>query len=261
MSNGFIYIMSNPSFSHGQIKIGKSSKDPSIRKEELNTTSLPEPFVLEYFALVGDYDAVELNVHRKLSAYRRNRRREFFDCTVPKAILAIRESATVKHEEVFYKSPEEIQEQLNKEIQARQQAEALRRANVERLRVEEEAEGKRAKQQAFNDAYYEAWSLPKDKSGNPAKPCEWWEDALGCLILGAGYTCIIWLILVVSYYFSGQGVAPDPFSKHNLNTWLLLSGIFFFVDRMQFFDEVAALWAFTFFPAFGVLIGHFLMYG
>ena len=52
MPNGFIYVMSNPSFVDGQIKIGKSSKDPSIRKAELDTTSLPEPFEIEYFAFV-----------------------------------------------------------------------------------------------------------------------------------------------------------------------------------------------------------------
>tara|TARA_A100001015_G_C14355920_1_gene468566 strand:+ start:320 stop:514 length:195 start_codon:yes stop_codon:yes gene_type:complete len=52
MANGFIYIMSNPSFTDGKIKIGKSQKDPALRKEELNTTGLPEPFELEYYALV-----------------------------------------------------------------------------------------------------------------------------------------------------------------------------------------------------------------
>ena len=42
MANGFIYIMSNPSFADGKIKIGKSQKDPSFRREELNSTGVPE---------------------------------------------------------------------------------------------------------------------------------------------------------------------------------------------------------------------------
>lgn len=57
--NGFIYIMSNPSI-QGKIKIGKSASDPkSFRKEELYTTSVPEPFVVEYSVFEENYDEIE----------------------------------------------------------------------------------------------------------------------------------------------------------------------------------------------------------
>ena len=37
--------MSNPSFSDGRIKIGKSNRDPdTYRKDELDSTGVPEPF-------------------------------------------------------------------------------------------------------------------------------------------------------------------------------------------------------------------------
>ena len=46
---GFVYIMSNPSFADGRIKIGKSDRDPEeIGKPALNSTGEPEPFKVEY---------------------------------------------------------------------------------------------------------------------------------------------------------------------------------------------------------------------
>ena len=45
--NGFIYIMSNPTFGN-RIKIGKSKGDPSsFRKDDLYSTGVPEPFKVE----------------------------------------------------------------------------------------------------------------------------------------------------------------------------------------------------------------------
>jgi len=142
MANGFIYVMSNPSFSDGQIKIGKSMNDPSFRKDNLNSTSLPEPFIIEYFALVDDYDAVELQVHSKLADYRPNKNREFFKCSIPEAILVIRELSNVKYEEVFYKSPEEI-----KELEEEEELEEL-----ERLLELETEEKEREKQQIIKES-------------------------------------------------------------------------------------------------------------
>ena len=55
--NGFIYIMSNPVFKDGRIKIGKSKSDPSSwRLNELYTTGVPEPFKVEYSAFTENYD-------------------------------------------------------------------------------------------------------------------------------------------------------------------------------------------------------------
>ena len=109
---GWIYILSNPSFSGGQIKIGKTAKHPSERASELFTTGLPTPFYLEYTALVANHDDVELTVHSALSAYRPSNNesfsREFFTCGVPVAISVIREISEIFHEEINYKSPTEI---------------------------------------------------------------------------------------------------------------------------------------------------------
>ena len=141
MANGFIYIMSNPSFSDGKIKIGKSQKDPSFRKEELNSTGVPEPFEIEYFALVENYDDVELIVHSRLDNCRPNKNREFFTCSIPEAILAIRQASQIKYEEVLYKSPEEIYER-------QKQKEEEEQAEKDRLEKEKILEEQRQKEEA-----------------------------------------------------------------------------------------------------------------
>ena len=108
---GFIYIMSNPSFVNGRVKIGKSERDPEeFRKFELETTGVPESFKVEYYAYTDHHDEVERTVHSKLRHLRPNKQREFFDVSVPEAIVLIRtSSAQIHHERVNYRSPEEIE--------------------------------------------------------------------------------------------------------------------------------------------------------
>lgn len=126
---GFIYIMSNPAFPD-LLKIGKSKKDPTQdRVSELNQTGVPEPFRVEYYAFVENEDALETLAHKHFSAKRPNKKREFFsiDCAV--AINTIRDLAirhsSIKFEEVFYVSPEELQAQrLDQEVKELAKAEA-----------------------------------------------------------------------------------------------------------------------------------------
>ncbi len=113
--NGFIYIMSNPVFKDGRIKIGKSKSDPSSwRLNELYTTGVPEPFKLEYSAFTENYDFVETKVHKILDEFRPNKSREFFIVSIPKAITIIRENSKIELEKIIYKSPKEIDEEKNK---------------------------------------------------------------------------------------------------------------------------------------------------
>lgn len=125
---GFVYVMSNPSIARGLLKIGKSDRDPKkFRANELRTTGVPEPFVVEFLALVEDADALESAVHNFLSQYRNTSDREFFFCSVPKAIDAIRSvgGTDIKHEEIFYKAPEEIERARN--LRESSEKEAARR--------------------------------------------------------------------------------------------------------------------------------------
>lgn len=134
---GFIYVMSNPSFSEGLVKIGKSEFDPKVRKRELDSaTGVPTPFELQYAAFVEDHHASERDLHRKLASKRPNRRREFFELSVPEAIASIRMFATIISEEVYYRSPDEVAREerrlrlLREEEARRERAEEARQRAV-----------------------------------------------------------------------------------------------------------------------------------
>ena len=109
---GFVYIMSNPAFADGRIKIGKSDRDPEdFRKAELSSSGVPEPFKVEYWAYVDNHHDIEKKVHHHFSQYRPNKNRVFFTTSIPIAIDAIRElsKSGILKEKVSFKSPEEIE--------------------------------------------------------------------------------------------------------------------------------------------------------
>jgi hypothetical protein len=96
---GFVYIMSNPSFVSGRIKIGKSDRDPEeFRKPELDGTAIPEPFEVEYYAFVDDHDELERTLHETFNYARVNKSREFFDVPIEEVIEEIKRIAQIKFE-------------------------------------------------------------------------------------------------------------------------------------------------------------------
>jgi Meiotically up-regulated gene 113 len=96
---GFIYIMSNPSFVSGRIKIGKSDRDPEeFRKSELDGTGVPEPFKVEYYVFVDDHHKLERMLHKKFDHTRANKSREFFDVPIREVIEEIKKVAEIKLE-------------------------------------------------------------------------------------------------------------------------------------------------------------------
>ena len=112
---GFVYIMSNPSIM-GRIKIGQSSKDPKAsRLRELSSdTSAPEPFHLEYYCYVEEYEKLERLVHRELQSVRPNKNREFFQISPTKAVQVIKSLAGncggIKFEESDFTEVEDVVE-------------------------------------------------------------------------------------------------------------------------------------------------------
>lgn len=119
---GWIYIMTNPSFANGLIKIGQS-QDPERRRIELSSsTSAPLPFKLEYKALVANYVDRELDVHKSLARFRTNESREYFNCSIPQAIATIRHQCQIEAEKVYFQDEAAIvaaEERLNAEEQER----------------------------------------------------------------------------------------------------------------------------------------------
>lgn len=86
----WVYIMSNDSMP-GLLKIGMTTTSPQQRNRELGSaTGVPTPFRLEYSIEVSNARQVEQVIHRELSAYRVNRRREFFEMDLKLAIRTLR---------------------------------------------------------------------------------------------------------------------------------------------------------------------------
>ena len=86
---GFIYILTNPSFS--AVKIGMTKSDPVGRAKELSdTSSLPFAFELAWYALVDEYQKAERIVHTHFADVRANPKREFFEVAVADVIKAIK---------------------------------------------------------------------------------------------------------------------------------------------------------------------------
>ena len=76
---GHIYVMRSGSHSLDLYKIGKTSRPPDVRASDLTrATGVPTSFEVLASWEVGDIETVEKEAHRRLRAYRVNKRREFF---------------------------------------------------------------------------------------------------------------------------------------------------------------------------------------
>lgn len=83
---GFVYLLSNPSMPN-IVKIGSTERTIKERISELSSvTSLPTPFVVEYYLIVEDPMMFEKSLHEEFKEYRVNEKREFFQISVEEAI-------------------------------------------------------------------------------------------------------------------------------------------------------------------------------
>lgn len=92
MTQGFVYVLLNPSFPD-QVKIGRTEKTSELRASQLQTTGVPTPFIVVYDELVSDCKVVESILHKRFAAYRTSPDREFFRVPVREAIRVLQETA------------------------------------------------------------------------------------------------------------------------------------------------------------------------
>ena len=79
---GYVYILTNPSFKEDWVKIGKSSRPVDIRSKELDNTAVPLPFEIFATMKTCKYAEVEKLVHKnidRLSDLRIRQNREFLN--------------------------------------------------------------------------------------------------------------------------------------------------------------------------------------
>ncbi len=90
MSNGYIYIMINPSLEKDLLKIGRTTRKPDERASELCTTGVPARFYVAYEEEVEDCLLAESLLHQQLASYRYDQRKEFFKLPLKTAIDIVR---------------------------------------------------------------------------------------------------------------------------------------------------------------------------
>lgn len=79
---GYVYILTNPSFREDWVKIGKSARPVDIRSKELDNTAVPLPFEIYATIKTEKYNEVEKLVHKtidRLTDLRIRQNREFFN--------------------------------------------------------------------------------------------------------------------------------------------------------------------------------------
>ena len=80
---GYVYILTNPSFKDDWVKIGKSSRPVDVRSKELDNTAVPLPFNIYATLRTAKYEQIEKAIHKQLDLIAPDKRvrkgREFFN--------------------------------------------------------------------------------------------------------------------------------------------------------------------------------------
>ena len=89
--SGLVYILSNPSFRQGLVKIGMTTRTAEQRAWEIyvGSTGVLEQFVIAYSEVCSDCALAERLIHERLNKQRINQSREFFDLPLQSAIEAV----------------------------------------------------------------------------------------------------------------------------------------------------------------------------
>ena len=95
-NQGYVYILTNPSFREDWVKIGKSSRPVDVRSKELDNTAVPLPFEIYATLKTAKYDKVEKQIHKqidRLTDLRNRQNREFFNIAPSVALDIMRDIA------------------------------------------------------------------------------------------------------------------------------------------------------------------------
>ena len=97
-SQGWVYILTNPSFRDDWVKIGKSSRPVDVRSKELDNTAVPLPFEIYATLKTAKYEIVERKIHKaidRLTDLRIRQNREFFNIKPELALEILADEATL----------------------------------------------------------------------------------------------------------------------------------------------------------------------
>ena len=102
---GYVYILTNPSFKDDWVKIGKSSRPVDVRSKELDNTAVPLPFEIYATMQTEKFAEVEKLVHKmidRLTDLRIRQNREFFNIAPSDALDILKDIAPTIPDAVVY---------------------------------------------------------------------------------------------------------------------------------------------------------------
>ncbi|QDQ88580.1 GIY-YIG nuclease family protein [Alcaligenaceae bacterium SJ-26] len=107
MRSGYIYIFQNYMYGPHVVKIGLTTREPSLRAKEIyaGATGVPMPFDMAVAYSVSNCLIAEKRAHKRLAAYRINRQREFFRISPSVAASTIFEICTEVNRELGTSPP------------------------------------------------------------------------------------------------------------------------------------------------------------
>jgi hypothetical protein len=99
LNTEYVYCMSNASFCHNMVKVGWTRNNPALRANQLFTTGVPTPFVVEFMILTAHGHDLERRLHNHLAKCRVSGSREFFNISVSdlRSVLIEKFSLTLVH--------------------------------------------------------------------------------------------------------------------------------------------------------------------
>jgi hypothetical protein len=119
-NQGYVYILTNPSFREDWVKIGKSSRPVDVRSKELDNTAVPLPFEIYATLKTCKYNEVEKQIHKQidlLTDLRIRQNREFFNVKPEVALEILKDIANLlddaEIEEIYQKDTPVIKKQEN----------------------------------------------------------------------------------------------------------------------------------------------------
>lgn len=139
MPKGYVYILTNPSFSGNWVKIGKTNRPVDVRSKELDNTAVPLPY--EVFAVLETEKFVEAEKHihkqiDKLTDLRIRKTREFFNIPPEKIASIFEDIADLLGEDarVIYYKDGKVLEQKPKETQKKSTQSSQTSSHTEHLK-------------------------------------------------------------------------------------------------------------------------------
>jgi len=94
MSEGYVYVLFNPSFLD-LVKVGRTTRSSEERAAEISRpTGVPSPYIVAYEAFSNDCETLEAQVHASLEPYRVTKQREFFRIPLKETIAIVQGTAS-----------------------------------------------------------------------------------------------------------------------------------------------------------------------